>query len=73
MTRKTASDKILRDQALNIAKSRKYGYQRGLVYKFFGKKYALLANKSDSGRGIKNKNMWNKELAEELHRRISEN
>ena len=36
---RTASDKILRDKAFNIAKSPKYdGYQRGLasmVYKFF--------------------------------------
>ena len=76
LTRRTASDKILRDKAFNIAKSPKYGYQRGLssmVYKFFGKKYALLANKSDSGRGIKNENIWNKELAEELRRRIIKN
>ena len=40
--RRTASDKILRDKAFNIAKNSKYdGYQRGLscmVYKFFDKK-----------------------------------
>ena len=40
--RRPASDKILRDQAFNIAKNPKYGeYQRGLasmVYKFFDKK-----------------------------------
>ena len=39
LTRRTASDKILRDKAFNIAKNPKYdGYQRGLasmVYKFF--------------------------------------
>ena len=38
LKRKTASDKILRDKAFNIAKNPKYdGYQRGLasmVYKF---------------------------------------
>ena len=38
LTRRTASDKILRDKAFNIAKNPKYdGYQRGLasmVYKF---------------------------------------
>ena len=40
--RRTASDKILRDKAFNIAKNPKCdGYQRGLasmVYKFFDKK-----------------------------------
>ena len=53
--RRTASDKILRDKAFNIAKNPKYdGYQRGLasmVYKFFDKKskgggVTTLANKS---------------------------
>ena len=42
LKRRTASDKILRDKAFIIAKSRKYdGQQRGLafmVYKFFEKK-----------------------------------
>ena len=42
LTRRTASDKILRDKAFNIAKSPKYeGYQHGLasmVYKVFDKK-----------------------------------
>ena len=65
LTRRAASDKILRDKALNIAKNPKYdGCQRGLasvVYKFFDKK--------TSGSGIKNENMLNKELAEELHKR----
>ena len=41
--RRTASDKVLRDKAFNIAKNPKYdGYQRGLasmVYKFFDKKF----------------------------------
>ena len=40
--RRTASDRILRDKAFNIAKNPKHGeYQRGLasmVYKFFDKK-----------------------------------
>ena len=47
---RTASDKILRDKAFNIAKNLKYdGYQRGLaymVYKFFNKKSASLTDKS---------------------------
>ena len=42
LARRTASDKILRGKAFNIAKNPKYGeYQRGLasmVYKFFDKK-----------------------------------
>ena len=41
LTRRTASDKILRDKAFNIAKNQKYdGYQRELasvVYNFFYK------------------------------------
>ena len=42
LTRRTASDKVLRDKAFNIAKNPKYDkYQRGLasmVYKFIDKK-----------------------------------
>ena len=42
LTRRTASDKILRDKAFNIARNPKYnGYQRGIasmVYNFFVKK-----------------------------------
>ena len=42
LAKRTASDKVLRDKAFNIAKNPKYdGYQRGLasmVYKFFDKK-----------------------------------
>ena len=42
LERRTASDKVLRDKAFNIAKKPKYdGYQRGLafmVYMFFDKK-----------------------------------
>ena len=42
LARRTASDKVLRDKAFNIAKNPKYdGYQRGpasMVYKFFDKK-----------------------------------
>ena len=61
-----ASDKIMRDKAFNIAKNPKYDrYQRGLasmVYKFFDKK--------TSGSGIKNENISNKELAQDLHKPI---
>ena len=42
LSKRTASDKVLRDKAFNIAKNPKYdGYQRGLasmVYKCFDKK-----------------------------------
>ena len=42
LARRTASDKVLKDIAFNIAKNPKYnGYQRGLafmVYKLFDKK-----------------------------------
>ena len=45
LTRRTASDKILRNKVFIIAKNLKYdGYQRGLasmVYKFFDKKLLL--------------------------------
>ena len=64
LTKRTASDKILRDKTFNIAKNPKSdGYQRGLasmVYKFLDKKA--------SGSGIKNENMSKKKLAEELHK-----
>ena len=62
----TDSDKILCVKAFSIAKTPEYdGYQRGLasmVYKFFDKK--------TSGRGIKNENMSDQQLAEELHKPI---
>ena len=63
LTRRAASDKTLHDKAFNIARNPKYdGYQRGLasmVYKFF--------DKETSGSSIKNENIENWELAEELH------
>ena len=65
LARRTASDKVLRDKAFNIAKNPKYdGYQRGLasmVYKFFDKK--------STGSGITNGEIkQNLQLAEELHK-----
>ena len=66
LTRRTASDKVMRDKAFSIAKNPKYdGYQRELasmIYKFFDKK--------SSGSGIKNENMSDQQLAEELHKGI---
>ena len=66
LSRRAASDRILRDKAFNIAKYLKYhGYQRGLpsmIYKFVDQK--------TPGSGIKNENISNKELAEDLHKPI---
>ena len=66
---KTASDKVLKDKALNVAKNPKYdGYQRGLasmVYKFF--------NKKSSGGGANMQVKSNKQLAKELHKTIIRN
>ena len=60
-------DKALRDKVFNIDKNPKNdGYQHGLAsmfYKFFDKK--------TSGNGIKNENISNNELAEELHKSIT--
>ena len=69
LARRTASDKVLRDKAFNIAKNPKYGgYQRGLasmVYKFFDKK--------TKGSGINIPLDFNEQLAEELHKPIIKN
>ena len=66
LKRRTASDKILRDKAFNIAKTTKYdGYQRGLasmVYKFFDKK--------STGGGVIIPSNFNEQLAKELHKTI---
>ena len=65
LTKRTQSDKFLRDKAFKIASNQEYdGYQRELssiVYKFFDKIYA-------SGSGIKS--MPNRQLANELHKPI---
>ena len=72
LKRRTASDKILRDKAFNIAKNPKYdGYQRGLasmVYKFFDKKSASFTDKSGSGSSVNIPLEFNEELAKELHK-----
>ena len=66
LKRRTASDKILRDKAFNIAKNPKYdGYQRGLasmVYKCFDKK--------STGGGVNIPLEFNEQLAKELHKPI---
>ena len=69
LAKRTASDKVLRDKAFNIAKNPKYdGYQRGLasmVYKFFDKK--------SKGSGVNIPLKFNEQLAEELHKPIFRN
>ena len=42
-----------------------------MVYKCFDKKSALSTDQSDSGSGIKNENISNEELTEELHKPIT--
>ena len=65
LAKRTTADKVLRDNAFNIAKDPKYDvYQRGLasvIYKFFDKKTA--------GSGIKSMPQ-NEQLAEEFHKLI---
>ena len=69
LARRTASDKFLRDKALNIAKHPKYdGYQRRLasvIYKCFDRK--------SKGSGANITLESNEELAEELHKPITKN
>ena len=69
LTKRTASDKVLRDKAFNIAKNARYdGYQRGLVhmvYRFFDKK--------SKGSGVNIPLKFNEQLAEELHKPIFRN
>ena len=66
LTWRTASVKILHDEAFDFAKNPNYdGYQTGLAsmdYKSF--------DKQTSGETNENENMSNKELAEELHKLI---
>ena len=63
---RTFADKVLRDKVFDVAKNPKNDwYQRGIasmVYKYFDKK--------TSGSGIKYENIFDKELAEELHKPI---
>ena len=85
LLRGTASNKVLRNKAFNIAKNPKYdGNQRTLssmIYNSFDKKSASLADKSATGSGVttlsnkfsfNNKIKQNLQLAEELHKPIIE-
>ena len=66
--RRTASDKVFRDKAFNIAKNPRYdGYQKGLtsmVYNFFDKK---------SKDGGVNMQVNNEQLAKALHNQLLKN
>ena len=66
LTRRTASDKVLRDKVFSIAKNPKYdGYQRGLasmVYKFF--------DKNSKGSGVNILLDFNEQLAKKLNKPI---
>ena len=66
LKKRTASDKVLSDEALNIAKNHKYdGYQRGLasmVYTFFDKK--------STGSGVNIPLEFNEQLTKEFHKPI---
>ena len=78
LARRTASDKVLRDKAFNIAKNPKYdGYQRGLasmVYKFFDKKSKGSGVNTHAKDKIKQNqrslDLATHQLAEELHKPI---
>ena len=76
LARRTASDKILRGKAFNIAKNPKYdGYQKGLasmVYKFFEKKSADsgIVNNNNNDNNNNNEIKQNLQVAEELHKPI---
>ena len=71
-TKRTQSDKILRDKTFKIASNLKYdGYQRELasmVYKFFDKQSTSFVDKSHAGSGIKS--VVNQRLEDGLHKPI---
>ena len=78
LARRTASDKVLRDKAFNIAKNPKYdGYQRGLasmVYKFLDEKSAGTGVNIHENNKIKQNHrpldLATHQLAEELRKPI---
>ena len=66
LTRRTASDKILRDKAFNIAKT---GNMMDIKVDLLQWSITFLIKKT-SGSGIKNENISNKELAEKFYKLI---
>ena len=74
LAKRTASDKVLRHKAFNVAKNTKYdGFQRGLasmVYKFFDKKSTSIPDRSVSDSGVNIEAKPSEQLSEELHKPI---
>ena len=71
LSKRKASDRVLRNKAFNIAKYPKYdGYQRGITPIFDKKTLLLFQIKKTSGTGANNKIKQNQQLAEELHKPI---
>ena len=66
LTKRTASNKILRDKAFNIAK---IGNMMDIKVDLLQWSITFLIKKT-SGSGIKNENISNKELVEKLHKLI---
>ena len=64
--RRTASDKILRNEAFNITNNPKHD---GCVRNHYSKVYNFF-DKKDFGSGNRSENISNKKLAEELHKPI---
>ena len=75
LTRRTTTDKTLHDKEFKITKNAKYGqYKRSLasmVYKIFDKKTAGGAATLENKSAVKNRNISNKEIAEQLHKPIT--
>ena len=72
LAKRIVSHKFLRNKAFSIAKNPKYdGYRRGfasMVYEFFDKKSASLADKSATGSCVAM--LQSEQLANELHKPI---
>ena len=72
LPRKTASDKVLRDKAFNIAKNPKYVEHQcglaGVIYKFFDKMSSGCDARRTDKSAIKTEIMSNQQLVEELHK-----
>ena len=65
LRRRTVSDKVLCDKALNIAKNPKFdGYQRGLSMRLLSVVYRFFDIKSSSSGFVKNEIKQNKKIAE---------
>ena len=66
LNRRIATNKVLRDKAINNTKNVNYDrYQRELASMF-----CKFFNKKTSGSAIKNENFSNKQLAVELHKPV---